>query len=51
MSVRGNGSVWIQKEFSISGKSRGCHYITDEVKKELPELQQIKIGLLHLFSK
>jgi len=38
-----------QVEFTLKGKSRGFHLITDEVLHRLPKLPQI--GLLHLFIK
>ena len=41
--------MWIQKEFTLSAKSRGFHLITDEIITALPELKRIDCGLLHLF--
>jgi secondary thiamine-phosphate synthase enzyme len=42
-------TVWFQKEIIIT-KTRGCHIITKEVVDSLnPELNKIKIGILHLF--
>ena len=38
-----------QKEFSLSGRRRGFHLVTDEVLRALPPLP--KTGLLHLFIK
>jgi secondary thiamine-phosphate synthase enzyme len=38
-----------QVEFTLKGKSRGFHLITDEILHHLPKLPQI--GLLHLFIK
>jgi secondary thiamine-phosphate synthase enzyme len=43
--------MWIQKEVTIPAKRRGFHLITDELTQQLPELQNINIGLLHLFIK
>ena len=42
--------MWIQKEFTLSAKSRGFHLITDEIITALPDLKRIDYGLLHLFS-
>ncbi len=42
-------SMWTQKEFTLSARSRGFHLITDEIIKAIPELKQIDCGLLHLF--
>lgn len=41
--------MWIQKEFTLSAKSRGFHLITDEIITALPDLKRIDYGLLHLF--
>ncbi|MCA0153257.1 secondary thiamine-phosphate synthase enzyme YjbQ [Winogradskyella vincentii] len=40
-----------QKEIQLSPKPRGFHLITNEVLAHLEEIQQIKIGILHLFIK
>lgn len=41
--------MWIQKELSLSQKSRGFHLVTDEVLTQLPEVSRLSVGLLHLF--
>ncbi len=38
-----------QVEFTLRPRPRGCHLVTDEVLRQLPDLP--KIGLLHLFVK
>lgn len=43
--------MWFQKEFVIQKKNRGFHLITDNVIQQLPEIQQLNCGLLHLFIK
>jgi len=40
---------WIQRIIRLKPRSRGFHVITNEVVAQLPELRQIKTGLLHLF--
>lgn len=40
---------WFQKTFSLPSKSRGSYLITDEVIRNLPELKNYKVGILHLF--
>lgn len=40
--------MWLQSEFSLAPRSRGFHLITREVQEALPELNQVKRGLLHL---
>jgi secondary thiamine-phosphate synthase enzyme len=39
----------IQKEFSLSPKSRGFHLITHEVLEHIPELLEISAGIAHVF--
>lgn len=41
--------MWLQKEISLQPRSRGFHLITNELLRELPELQDFKIGMLNLF--
>lgn len=41
--------AWIQRQLSLLPRPRGCHLVTDEVLKSVPELGQIKVGLFHLF--
>jgi secondary thiamine-phosphate synthase enzyme len=40
---------WIQKEISLSPKSRGFHIITSEIARQLPEISQLSVGLIHIF--
>lgn len=40
-----------QKEFRLKARSRGFHLITDEVLQQLPEIGEIKTGLLNVFIK
>ena len=40
---------FFQKQFTLPAKSRGCYLITDEVTRQLPELKNFKVGVLHLF--
>ncbi len=41
--------MWIQKQFSLPAKPRGFHLITREVLEQIPEIKQLRVGLLHLF--
>ena len=43
--------MWYQKEIIIKNKSRGFHLITEEIIQNFSELNNISIGLLHLFIK
>ena len=40
--------MWLQREIRLSAKSRGFHLVTEQVLDELPEIEQISVGLLHL---
>ncbi len=40
--------MWIQREFRLAPRPRGFHIVTREVVSELPELERIQVGLLHL---
>ena len=41
--------MWIQKQTSLKPRSRGFHLITDEIVQQVPELERIKIGIMHVF--
>lgn len=41
--------MWIQKTIRLQPRSRGFHLITSEVLAQLPEIGQMRVGLLHLF--
>ncbi len=41
--------MWLQRNLTLSGRHRGCHLITAEVLRGLPELADLQVGLLHLF--
>ena len=40
---------WQQKTIQLKPRSRGFHIIDDELLRQLPEITQYKVGLLHLF--
>lgn len=41
--------MWVQRNLTLSPYPRGFHLITREVIKAMPELAQIRTGLLHVF--
>ena len=41
--------AWFQHELELPPVSAGFHLITRQVVAALPELRQVKIGLLHVF--
>ena len=43
--------MWIQKTITLSSKSRGFHIITPDVINQIPAIEKIKTGMLHLFIK
>ncbi len=40
---------WTQKTLQLRPYPRGFHLITEEVQGQLPEVQQLEFGVLHLF--
>jgi secondary thiamine-phosphate synthase enzyme len=43
--------MWQQTETTLKPYRRGFHLITDEIVANLPELKDVKVGLLHVFIK
>lgn len=41
--------MWFQREIKIKRKARGFYIITDEILKNIPEIGEIKIGMMNLF--
>ena len=41
--------MWLQREISLRPPGRGFHLVTREVTDGLPELRDLRVGLLHLF--
>jgi len=41
--------MWSQKEICLKSRARGFHLITEELLRELPELRNFKIGMMHVF--
>ena len=41
--------MWVQREIELAARPRGFHLVTGEVVEALPELREIKTGLLNLF--
>lgn len=40
--------MWHQTRFTLAARPRGFHLVTAEVLDALPELDEIRVGLLHL---
>src|SRR3954451_11234932 len=41
--------MWVQREIRLRPRERGFHLVTREVVEALPELDDVRVGLLHLF--
>ena len=41
--------MWLQREITLEPRPRGFHLVTREVERALPELEQLRVGLCHLF--
>ena len=41
--------TWLQKTIELEPRPRGFHLVTAEVLQRLPELEKVRVGLLHLF--
>ena len=41
--------VWRQCQLKLAPRSRGCHLVTSEILSAIPEIAQIRAGLLHVF--
>jgi secondary thiamine-phosphate synthase enzyme len=40
--------VWVQRELALRAYPRGFHLVTREVLSALPEIGELRVGLLHL---
>jgi secondary thiamine-phosphate synthase enzyme len=40
--------MWAQREIVLEPRPRGFHLVTREILGELPELTELRVGLLHL---
>jgi secondary thiamine-phosphate synthase enzyme len=41
--------AWRQHQITLPAVRRGCHLVTSQILAGIPELSQIRIGLLHVF--
>ena len=41
--------MWHQQEITLEPQPRGFHLITREIVSQIPELKEVRIGLLHVF--
>jgi secondary thiamine-phosphate synthase enzyme len=40
---------WLQRQIVLTERPRGVHLITDEVLRQLPEIYDYNVGLVHFF--
>ena len=43
--------IWYQKEITLRARERGFHLVTDDIVNQLPELNKIQMGLMHILIK
>ena len=43
--------MWIQKEITLQPKPRGFHIITHDIEDQIPEIENVKIGIANIFIK
>jgi secondary thiamine-phosphate synthase enzyme len=41
--------MWLQREVQLSARPRGFHLVTDEVLDAVPELSDLRVGVVHVF--
>ncbi len=41
--------MWQQRILELRPRSKGFHLVTDEVLGQLPEVKELRVGILHLF--
>ncbi len=40
--------MWLQREIRLEARPRGFHLVTREIVQSLPDLAELRVGLLHL---
>ena len=41
--------MWVQKTIQLAARERGFHLVTEEILLKLPEVRELRVGLLNLF--
>lgn len=41
--------AWIQRQITLQARRRGFHLITREIVEQVPEIENIAVGVAHLF--
>ena len=42
-------TTWIQRRITLAARPRGFHLVTDEIIRQVPELQTFTVGVAHVF--
>jgi hypothetical protein len=45
-----SGTEWVQRTIELPVYKRGCHIITRDIYRAVPELAQFRVGIAHLFG-
>jgi len=45
-----NNTAWFQRKVHLRPVLRGCHLVTDELTKQIPELNEFQCGICHIHS-
>ena len=40
---------WIQRQITLKARPRGFHLVTEDVLAQIPEVEDIAVGLMHVF--
>ncbi|MDQ6915763.1 MAG: secondary thiamine-phosphate synthase enzyme YjbQ, partial [Actinomycetota bacterium] len=43
--------MWAQRQVRLRPRPRGFHLVTDEVLDEVPEIADLRVGLVHVFMR
>ncbi|XP_024518160.1 uncharacterized protein LOC9638892 isoform X2 [Selaginella moellendorffii] len=43
------GIEWVQRTFDLPPYKRGCHIITQQIYKAVPEIRNFRVGIAHIF--
>jgi len=41
--------VWVQRDVTLEARPRGFHLVTGEVLEAVPEIRELRVGIVHVF--
>jgi len=41
--------VWVQRDVTLEARPRGFHLVTGEVLEAVPEIRDLRVGIVHVF--